>query len=855
MASSIRETRPASPGIAGRRSTRLAIAIPIAISGKDAAGNSFKENSRTVVINKHGAKILTVRHLSLGTELVVENRALGLSARTNVVWIADRKSPKDAVEIGVQLLEAANIWGIEFPPEDWAEGAPIGLGGERLETTGLAPAPIKPPEIARPQRHDEKQSGPATQLGAVKPVPTAPGVRDAGGSRAGQVEQLRPAPSPPPLSPTDTSALLEAALVRFSQRAEAAADEQVKSFAARLAKLTNQVGIQTQTTLQNSAAELQDKMVKSLDEQIGSVLDRLQSSRTELDALLTRFQELQQSSEAEVEKTQRNIHEAGWQAVQAATEQLSEKFQQQMETVNAGFMESTSKRIQDEASSALASLTQEATGRLATLLDNYVSKSVPEIQARQADALAQTKEQISEVAQFTSASTIDGLQKQANELLSSFQTQLEKSLTEFKDKSLEQASDHLRKTAKDSGATAAEELRKQANDARRLLTEEVKAAGKGMAEESRKQLAVLTNDTVDKLNESAKAGVAEFQGHVQQGLHEVQEKSAKELERHQAKVEHAHIQLDKALAGFQEKGARELESHFQKSAARHREDLLKQLQRETDEATERAVAEVRAKIDLSVKESSETVNRVVASAAVFLGAIEEKTRVNLEGHARNCAESARSAAEAGEKQLAEISQAAAQTIRSSTETLERLAKEFEGRAQGSARAFQAQIEDLPRVFHEKIREEVAALEKQSGETEARAKASLDNLQAQMRDVSKAAIESVSREFEVLLESLRKQMEEAAGRFEAQNLEAILSRLRSTTDKLADESAALLAKQAEENVILVAEKLNEQKEAVVNEAGDALRAKLAEMFSTVLQPRSSRATEQDPTEPETGTKRR
>jgi hypothetical protein len=757
MASSVKETRPASPGVAGRRSTRLAIAIPIAISGKDAAGNSFKENARTVVINKHGAKILTVRQISLGAELVIENRALGLSARTNVVWIADRKSPKEAVEIGVQLLETANIWGIEFPPDDWQEGAPIGLGGERLEMPGASTAPIKPPEIARPQRIDEKQSWQTTQPGVVKPVPAAPAARGAGGSQAGQLGQLRPAPSPPPLSPTETNASLDAVLARFSQRAEVAADEQVKSFVSRLAKLTNQVGIQMQTSLQNSAAEIQDKMVRSLDEQIGSVLDRLQSSRTELDVLLARFQELQQSSEAEVEKTQHNIHEAGWQVVQAATEELSEKLQQQMETVNAGFVESTSKRIQGEASSALESLTQEATARLATLLDNYISKSVPEIQARQADALTQTKEQISEVAQFTSANTIDGLQKQANELLSSFQAQLNKSLTEFKDKSLEGALDHLRKTAKDSGASAEEELRKQANDARQLLKEDLKAAAKSLAEEGRKQLAVLTNDTVEKLNESAQTGVAEFRGQAQKGLHEFQEKIAKELERHQAKAEHAHVQLDKALAGFQEKAASELESHFQKSAERHREALLKQLQRETDEATERGVAGVRAKIDLSVKESSETVNRNVASAAVFLGAIEEKTRVNLEGHARDYAESAKG--------------------------------------------------------------------------------------------------SVSREFEVLLENLRKQIEEAVGRFEAQNLDAMLSRLRNATDKLVEESAALLAKQAEENVIYVAEKVNEQKEALVNEAGEALRAKLAEMFSPALQPRSPRATEQDPDESETGTKRR
>src|ERR1700693_6468545 len=100
MASPLKQTRPEGQGAAGRRSTRLAIAIPIAISGKDESGETFKENSRTIVINKHGAKAAIVHHLTLGTELTIENRALGVTGRGNVVWVGERKSPKDPVEIG-----------------------------------------------------------------------------------------------------------------------------------------------------------------------------------------------------------------------------------------------------------------------------------------------------------------------------------------------------------------------------------------------------------------------------------------------------------------------------------------------------------------------------------------------------------------------------------------------------------------------------------------------------------------------------------------------------------------------------------------------------------------------------------
>ncbi len=122
---------------AGRRSTRLFISIPITISGKDSAGHTFKENTKTLIINKHGAKITTVHQVALGAELTVENRALGRTAKGNVVWLG--VPDKDTIEIIVGRIvspfpflaihgtEAQNIWGIEFPPDDWGISEKAGV--------------------------------------------------------------------------------------------------------------------------------------------------------------------------------------------------------------------------------------------------------------------------------------------------------------------------------------------------------------------------------------------------------------------------------------------------------------------------------------------------------------------------------------------------------------------------------------------------------------------------------------------------------------------------------------------------------------------------------------------------------
>ncbi len=102
-----------------RRSTRLSISIPVVISGVDIDGSDFSEGVRTQVVNKHGGKIATTRRLKLGAEILIENPANGKSANSKVVWLDVNQSPDGMRSVALQLMEAQNIWGISFPPDDW----------------------------------------------------------------------------------------------------------------------------------------------------------------------------------------------------------------------------------------------------------------------------------------------------------------------------------------------------------------------------------------------------------------------------------------------------------------------------------------------------------------------------------------------------------------------------------------------------------------------------------------------------------------------------------------------------------------------------------------------------------------
>ncbi len=105
--------------ILDRRSTRLSISIPVNVSGMDADGQAFNESVRTVIINKHGGKIATTRQIAMGAEVLIENNAVGLTAKASVVWLAEERTANGLLHVGLQLLEAQNIWGIAFPPDDW----------------------------------------------------------------------------------------------------------------------------------------------------------------------------------------------------------------------------------------------------------------------------------------------------------------------------------------------------------------------------------------------------------------------------------------------------------------------------------------------------------------------------------------------------------------------------------------------------------------------------------------------------------------------------------------------------------------------------------------------------------------
>ena len=102
-----------------RRSTRVNAAVPVILSGRDASGQAFRDETHTVIVSLHGALLQTPRQLLVGMQVTIESPRTGITEKAICVH-AEEQVPGVAVHtVGVQLVRPGNIWGLENPPADW----------------------------------------------------------------------------------------------------------------------------------------------------------------------------------------------------------------------------------------------------------------------------------------------------------------------------------------------------------------------------------------------------------------------------------------------------------------------------------------------------------------------------------------------------------------------------------------------------------------------------------------------------------------------------------------------------------------------------------------------------------------
>jgi PilZ domain len=98
-----------------RGSDRISLRMGITVSGTDAMGTVFVIDGKTILVSRHGAKILLPRKLAPHQEITILCHDTGKEADARV--IGDIGQEEGGVYYGVAFIDPeAKVWGIEFPP-------------------------------------------------------------------------------------------------------------------------------------------------------------------------------------------------------------------------------------------------------------------------------------------------------------------------------------------------------------------------------------------------------------------------------------------------------------------------------------------------------------------------------------------------------------------------------------------------------------------------------------------------------------------------------------------------------------------------------------------------------------------
>ena len=102
------------PADGTRRSGRIPKQVAISLFGSDVEGRMFSEQTKTVVLSRYGAGIVSTYKLSAEQELIVRDESSHKEIEARVV--GQIGSEGDTYIYGIAFLDrSANFWGIEFP--------------------------------------------------------------------------------------------------------------------------------------------------------------------------------------------------------------------------------------------------------------------------------------------------------------------------------------------------------------------------------------------------------------------------------------------------------------------------------------------------------------------------------------------------------------------------------------------------------------------------------------------------------------------------------------------------------------------------------------------------------------------
>jgi hypothetical protein len=774
-----------------RESSRLPVAIPVTLFGRDESGQAFREATRTIDISKRGARIFTLHNVQTDTHVWIENPGAGKISIAKVIRKGKRVDPQEATEICVKVLELLDpekIWSLESPPQDWEKGFEPPTPAQRLEYL-LARERLARPVVLSYEAIETEV--PDVMAEESVPQPSPP-------------DQLEPAPSPKQeatgvvaserleiegvsQSPESDLAVTAEPHVQFpdeTKTAEPAAEadtgivgqgSELPSFAGStngpVESSRNSGGArgdELSQAIENNARavrRISESAMDSINAAATEALAQLKASQLKAEANLATHTEAHQNRLAEVRTATEDLEqrsgslleefrrklEAALNEFQAKGAAQTEEFQKAAEDL----VEQPMNRLREQSESATRDA-EAARGSIQAAAEQARAKletAKAELETRYA-ALADAQDK--RMADLASA--VEGLEQRTGALLRDFERSLEDTLQGFQQRGAADRTE-MEKAVREALENSKRKLQGHADATLAGLGEKARETLAMTAEEGRKQvastqaalesLALAAHERFEQRLAQKSKEQAEVAGHSSEAavntIRLTAERAVNRLEAAKEKIEEGfstwadvfQSRLGELFAGME-------------GLERHSEALLRDFRHQLEQALQEFEERKTAEASNLEEASHDVVERLTQQT-------EERTEATLEKLKEEAEAIVIAAEEEGQAHLANAKMALESATRAAAELYaHRLAKTS---AEQNEQAWLA-ADEVVNSISLATEESVARMEEAQEKMEARLAALVEIHEKRAAQIS-SSLEQYEKRAEALLEALRHRMQDPA----------------------------------------------------------------------------------------------
>ncbi len=169
-----------------RRSTRIDRSVPLIVFGQNRLGEPFVERTVSTSLNLHGCRYPSRHDYGVGSWVTLQVVGLNVepkpsAVRARVRSVHTSQSSRELQQVGVELENPGNVWGVVAPPQDWSSSG--GANAVIAQFAAAVPPVLSPTpptldldESPAPPEHKmaEVATFPSPSSAAAKSQPSKP---------------------------------------------------------------------------------------------------------------------------------------------------------------------------------------------------------------------------------------------------------------------------------------------------------------------------------------------------------------------------------------------------------------------------------------------------------------------------------------------------------------------------------------------------------------------------------------------------------------------------------------------------------------------------------------------------------